>query len=142
MFDASTGERGAADEAGYVAEGTGENIFIVRDGVISTPPVSDGILEGITRDSILTLARDLGYATIEEPISRDQLYIADEVFVVGTAAEVMALREIAFRTIGDGKTGPVTRALQQEFDKLVMGRHARSAKWLAPVPAMDAATVR
>jgi branched-chain amino acid aminotransferase len=125
---------------GYVAECTGENLFVVRNKTIYTTERA-GILEGITRDSILTLARDLGYTTIEEPISRDQLYIADEVFVVGTAAEVVALREIDFRTIGDGKTGPVTRALQQEFDKLVTGRHARSAKWLAPVPAMDAATV-
>jgi branched-chain amino acid aminotransferase len=78
----------------------------------------------------------------EEPISRDQLYISDEVVVCGTAAEVIALREIDFRTIGDGKAGPVTRALQQEFDKLVSGRHARSGQWLAPVPAMDAAGVR
>ena len=126
---------------GYVAECTGENLFVVRDETIYTTERA-GILEGITRDSILTLARDLGYQTVEEPISRDQLYIADEVFVVGTAAEVVALREIDFRTIGDGKTGPVTRTLQQEFDKLVMGRHARSAKWLSSVPAMDAAAVR
>src|SRR5215471_9642654 len=115
---------------GYVAECTGENLFVVRNKVIYTTARA-GILEGITRDSILTLAGDLGFTTIEEPVSRDQLYIADEVFVVGTAAEVVGLREIDFRTIGDGKTGPVTRALQQEFDKLVAGRHARSAKWLA-----------
>jgi len=126
---------------GYVAECTGENLFVVRKGTIYTSSRA-GILEGITRDSILTLARDLGYATVEEPISRDQLYIADEVFVVGTAAEVVGLREIDFRTIGDGKTGPVTRALQHEFDKLVAGRHARSARWLAPVPAVDAAVAR
>jgi branched-chain amino acid aminotransferase len=126
---------------GFVAECTGENLFVVRNKVIYTTPRA-GILEGITRDSILTLARDLGFAVVEEPISRDQLYISDEVFVVGTAAEVVGLREIDFRTIGDGKTGPVTRALQQEFDKLVAGRHARSATWLAPVPAMDAAGVR
>jgi len=126
---------------GYVAECTGENLFIVRNGIISTTPRA-GILEGITRDSLLTLARDLGYEVIEEPISRDQLYIADEVFVCGTAAEVVALREIDFRTIGGGKTGPVTRALQQEFDKVVSGRHARSAEWFAPVPALDAAAVR
>jgi branched-chain amino acid aminotransferase len=134
---------------GYVAECTGENLFIVRNKdrahngkkTISTTPRA-GILEGITRDSLITLAHDLGYSVVEEPISRDQLYIADEVFVCGTAAEVVALREIDFRTIGDGKAGPVTRALQHEFDKLVNGRHARSAEWLAPVPALNAAAVQ
>ena len=130
---------------GYVAECTGENRFIVRnkqgEKTISTTPRA-GILEGITRDSLITLAHDLGYSVVEEPISRDQLYIADEVFVCGTAAEVVALREIDFRTIGDGKAGPVTRALQHEFDKLVNGRHARSAEWLAPVPALNAAAVQ
>ena len=119
---------------GYVAECTGENLFVARNGVIYTTPRA-GILEGITRDSLITLAGDLGYRVVEEPISRDQLYVADEVFVCGTAAEVIGLREIDFRTIGTGKSGPVTRALQQEFDKLVAGRHARSAAWFAPVPA-------
>jgi branched-chain amino acid aminotransferase len=134
---------------GYVAECTGENLFIVRNKdrgnndkkTISTTPRA-GILEGITRESLITLAHDLGYSVVEEPISRDQLYIADEVFVCGTAAEVVALREIDFRTIGDGKAGPITRALQHEFDKLVNGRHARSAEWLAPVPALNAAAVQ
>jgi len=140
-------QRAGFDEAimlgpdGYVAECTGENLFVVRNSVIYTTPRA-GILEGITRDSLLALAHDLGYTVVEEPISRDQLYISDEVFVSGTAAEVVGLREIDFRIIGDGNTGPVTRALQQEFDKLVAGQHPRSAKWLAPVPAMDAATVR
>ena len=122
---------------GYVAECTGENLFTVRNKIICTSPRA-GILEGITRDTLITLARDSGYSVIEEPISRDQLYIADEVFVCGTAAEVVALREIDFRVIGDGKAGPVTRALQQEFDRLVSGRHSRSAEWLAPVPARNA----
>jgi len=132
-------QRAGFDEAimlgpdGYVAECTGENLFVVRNNVIYTIPRA-GILEGITRDSLITLAHDLGYSVVEESISRDQLYIADEVFVCGTAAEVIALREIDFRTIGSGKTGPVTRALQQEFDRLVAGRHARSAAWFAPVP--------
>ncbi len=96
------------DPTGYVAECTGENIFVVRNCVIYTVPRAS-ILEGITRDSLITLAGDLGYTVVEEPISRDQLYIADEVFVCGTAAEVIGLREIDFRTIGSGKTGPVTR---------------------------------
>jgi branched-chain amino acid aminotransferase len=123
---------------GYVAECTGENLFVVRNKAIFTTPRS-GILEGITRDSLITLARDLGYSVVEEPISRDQLYIADEVFVCGTAAEVVALREIDFRMIGEGTTGPVTSALQREFDKVVSGKHARSAEWFAPVPALNAA---
>src|SRR6266853_1969795 len=148
-------QRAGFDEAimlgpdGYVAECTGENLFVVRrnardnvgNKIISTTPRA-GILEGITRDTLITLARDLGYSVVEEPISRDQLYIADEVFVCGTAAEVIALREIDFRVIGKGKAGPVTRALQKEFDKLVSGRHAKSAEWLAPVPAMNAAAVQ
>ena len=137
-------QRAGFDEAimldlqGYVAECTGENIFLVRNNVIYTP-ARGAILEGITRDSLLALARDLGHNVVEEPISRDQLYIADEVFVCGTAAEVVGLREIDFRAIGNGKTGPVTRALQVEFEKLSGGRHARSAEWLSPVPAFDAA---
>jgi branched-chain amino acid aminotransferase len=143
-------QRAGFDEAimlgpdGYVAECTGENLFLVRikDGnkVIYTSPRA-GILEGITRETLITLAQDLGYSVVEEPISRDQLYIADEVFVCGTAAEVVALREIDFRVIGDGKAGPVTHALQDQFHKLVGGRHVRSAAWLAPVPALDAAAV-
>jgi branched-chain amino acid aminotransferase len=139
-------KRAGFDEAimlgpdGYVAECTGENLFLVRNGIIYTSPRA-GILEGITRDSLIILAQDLGYSVIEEPISRDQLYIADEVFVCGTAAEVVALREIDFRVIGDGKAGPVTLAMQHEFDKLVNGRHVRSAAWFSPVPALKAATV-
>jgi branched-chain amino acid aminotransferase len=140
-------QRAGFDEAimlgpdGYVAECTGENLFLVRNRIIYTTPRA-GILEGITRDTLITLARDLDYSVVEEPISRDQLYIADEVFVCGTAAEVVALREIDFRIVGDGQAGPVTRALQQEFDKLVSGRHIRSGQWLAPVPALNAAAMR
>jgi branched-chain amino acid aminotransferase len=125
------------DPAGYVAECTGENLFVVRGQVIYTVPRSS-ILEGITRDSIITLAEDLGYRVAEEPISRDQLYISDEVFVSGTAAEVVAIREIDFRTVGNGKAGPVTRALQQEFEKLTSGKHRRSKEWLSHVPALTA----
>ena len=124
------------DPSGYVAECTGENIFVVRNDVIYTVP-RGSILEGITRDSLITIAGDLGYTVVEEPISRDQLYIADEVFVCGTAAEVIGLREIDFRTIGTGKTGPVTRNLQKAFDELTSGRHARSEQWFSAVPALD-----
>jgi branched-chain amino acid aminotransferase len=121
------------DPQGYVAECTGENIFLVRRGALVTPP-SAAILEGITRDSLMVLARALGLKVVEEPISRDQLYIADEVLVCGTAAEVIALREIDGRTIGSGKAGPVTRMLQQEFADTVHGRHSLSKVWLEHVP--------
>jgi branched-chain amino acid aminotransferase len=124
------------DPQGYVAECTGENIFVVRKNRIYTVP-RGSILEGITRDSLITLAEDAGYQVIEEPISRDQLYIADEVFVCGTAAEVVGLREIDFRVIGTGKTGPVTRIMQDAFERLTTGRHPRSAEWLSQVPALD-----
>jgi branched-chain amino acid aminotransferase len=120
------------DPQGYVAECTGENIFIVRKGVIYTPP-SMAILEGITRDTLITLARDFGYPVVEQPISRDQLYLADEVFVSGTAAECIGLREIDFRMIGDGVSGPITRTLQAAFHEVVHGKHPRSPEWLEHV---------
>ncbi len=114
---------------GYVAECTGENIFFVRNSRIVTPPLAD-ILEGITRDSIITIARDLGYEVLELPVSRDQLYTADEVFVCGTAAECISLREIDFRSIGEGKTGPVTSAIQKMFYSAIMARVPRYENWL------------
>jgi branched-chain amino acid aminotransferase len=117
------------DPEGYVAECTGENLLLVRDGVVYTTPRA-AILEGITRDTLLTLASDAGYQVVEERISRDQLYIADEVFVCGTAAEVIPVREIDFRLIGDGRPGPVTRALQQLFFATVHGQTERSRIWL------------
>jgi branched-chain amino acid aminotransferase len=120
------------DPQGYVAECTGENIFLVRKGKIYTPPATT-VLEGITRDALITIAQDLGFEVSEQMISRDQLYIADEVFVCGTAAEVNALREIDFRVIGNGKMGPVTRLIQTTFHQAVRGEHSRSAGWLDPV---------
>ncbi|HEY9075384.1 MAG TPA: branched-chain amino acid transaminase [Anaerolineaceae bacterium] len=116
------------DPQGYVAECTGENIFYVRKGMIYTPPLAT-VLEGITRDTLLAVAGSLGYIVVEEPVGRDQLYLADEVFVCGTAAEVIAIREIDFRIIGDGKMGPVTRALQQAYFDVVHGKHALSDGW-------------
>jgi branched-chain amino acid aminotransferase len=121
------------DPQGYVAECTGENLFVVRRNTIYTTPSAE-VLEGITRDSLIVLARELGYQVFEQPISRDQLYIADEVFVSGTAAEVIGLREIDFRKIADGVSGPVTRQLQKEFADVVHGRHKLSKQWLAHVP--------
>jgi branched-chain amino acid aminotransferase len=120
------------DPQGFVAECTGENLFLVRKGKIFTPPTAT-ILEGITRDALITLATDLGYVVIEMPISRDQLYIADEVFVCGTAAECTGVCEIDFRKIGEGKTGPVTRALQKVFFDTVHGKGSHSAEWLVYV---------
>lgn len=122
------------DPQGYVAECTGENIFLVRNGKILTPPTTS-ILEGITRDALITLAGDLGIAVSEQPISRDQLYISDEVFVCGTAAECIAVTEIDFRTIGNGKAGPVTHKMQKVFHDAIYGKHTRSAGWLDYVNA-------
>jgi branched-chain amino acid aminotransferase len=120
------------DPQGYVAECTGENLFVVRGTTIYTLHAA-AILEGITRDSVIAIARDLGHQVVEQPISRDQLYIADEVFVCGSAAEVIALREIDFRTIGAGKMGPVTRQIQQSYQLAIHGRDPKYAHWLAPV---------
>jgi branched-chain amino acid aminotransferase len=126
------------DPEGYVAECSGMNIFVVRNGVIYTPYRAT-ILEGITRDSVITIARDLGYEVVEEPVVRDQLYIADEVFVCGTAAEVTAVCEIDTRTIGEGRMGPVTRKIQQTFFKTVRGSGTRSSEWLDFIPVIEAA---
>ncbi|HVM71908.1 MAG TPA: branched-chain amino acid transaminase [Anaerolineales bacterium] len=120
------------DPQGYVAECTGENLFLVRNNKIISTQLAD-TLEGITRDSLITIARDLGYEVVEALVSRDQLYIADEVFVCGTAAECIGLSEIDFRKIGEGKTGPVTRALQKEFHAATRGKSPRYQDWLAYV---------
>jgi branched-chain amino acid aminotransferase len=120
------------DPQGYVAECSGENLFLVRHQKIYTPPLAT-VLEGITRDTAITLARDEGFEVIEQPVSRDMLYIADEVFVSGSAAELVAIREIDFRTIGSGKMGPVTRRLQEQFHAAIHGDHLRSSAWLENV---------
>lgn len=117
------------DAEGYVAECTGENLFVVRDGVIYTPPRAS-VLEGITRDTVMTLAADLGYAVVEERLSRDQLYIAGEAFICGTAAEVVPVTEIDFRAIGDGQPGPITQTIQNLYSDTVRGRAARSPGWV------------
>jgi branched-chain amino acid aminotransferase len=114
---------------GFVAECTGENIFVIHKGKILTPQSVD-ILEGITRESLITIARDMGYEVVETPISRDQLYVADEVFVCGTAAEVIGLSEIDFRKVGDGKTGPVTRSIQKVFHDVIRGKNPAYDDWL------------
>lgn len=116
------------DPQGYIAECTGENLFVVRHGKIITPSTAP-VLEGITRHSIHTIAQDLGYKVLEQPISRDQLYIADEVFVCGTAAECIGLSEIDFRKIGDGKTGPMTRKIQDVYHDAIHGKIAKYESW-------------
>ena len=122
------------DPEGYVAECTGENIFVVRRDVIVTPPAA-GILDGLTRQSVIALAGDAGYEVREGRLSRDDLYGGDEVFVCGTAAEVIGLCEIDFRTIGSGRSGPVTRVVQNAYADAVHGRDARSEEWLDYVEA-------
>jgi branched-chain amino acid aminotransferase len=117
------------DPQGYVAECTGENIFIARRGKLYTTPLAI-VLEGITRDSVITLAQDLGYEVLEGPVSRDQLYTADEVFVCGTAAECIGLREIDFRSIGEGTVGPITRAIQQRYRQAIYGKLRDYEHWL------------
>jgi branched-chain amino acid aminotransferase len=116
------------DPQGYIAECTGENLFMVRRGKLVTPSTAP-VLEGITRHTVHTIAKDLGYDVLEQPISRDQLYIADEVFVCGTAAECIGLSEIDFRKIGDGKTGPVTRAIQQVYHDAIRGKVPGYEQW-------------
>ncbi|MCQ3935772.1 MAG: branched chain amino acid aminotransferase [Chloroflexi bacterium] len=116
------------DPQGYVAECTGENLFVVRRGKIITPSTAP-VLEGITRHTIFTIAKDLGYEVLEQPISRDQLYNADEVFVCGTAAEVIGLSEIDFRRIGDGKSGRVTREIQNVYHEAIRGKVAKYETW-------------
>jgi branched-chain amino acid aminotransferase len=125
------------DPHGYVAECTGENIFIVNGGRIYTPPPG-AILEGLTRDTIVAVARDAGFSVEERALSRDDLYRADEVLVCGTAAEIIGIREVDFRRIGSGRTGPVTRQLQQLFHDVVVGEHPRSSAWLAYVEGPSA----
>jgi branched-chain amino acid aminotransferase len=120
------------DPEGYVAEGSGENFFMVRDGVIYTPELTS-CLEGITRDAVIQLADDCGYQVVEKRITRDEVYIADEAFFTGTAAEVLPIRELDARPVGDGSRGPITERLQNAFFDLVRGRDASRADWLTPV---------
>lgn len=120
------------DPQGYVAECSGENLFVVRKGKLYTTHTA-AILEGITRDSILTICGDLGLTVVEQPVSRDQLYVADELFVCGTAAECVAIREVDYRTIGSGKMGPITQKIQVAFHETVRGKGKHSAEWLAYV---------
>jgi branched-chain amino acid aminotransferase len=123
------------DDHGYVCEGTGENVYVVRDGVIATPGQGNAILDGITRRSIIQIARDLGYTIVERDVSRAELYLADEVFLSGTAAEVVPVREVDDHKVGTGEPGEITRVLQSAFDDAIHGRSERYREWLDVVQA-------
>lgn len=116
------------DHQGFVSEGPGENIFIIRDGVIYTPPTSASVLEGLTRDSIMKIARDLGYSLFEQNIVRSDLYLADEIFFTGTAAEIVPIREVDNRFIGE--PGSITQTLQNKFYAIVKGKEEKYLDWL------------
>jgi len=132
----------ALDKAGYVSEGSGENIFVVRDGRIHTPPLGASVLPGITRDSVLTLARELDIPVVETLVPREMLYIADEVFFSGTAAEITPIRSVDRIRVGKGRRGPVAEALQKEFFALVNGTKPDRHGWLSPVHAGQTAALK
>jgi branched-chain amino acid aminotransferase len=124
----------ALDANGYVSEGSGENVFVVRNGVLQTAPLGNSVLPGITRDSILQIARDLGIAVLEQGIPREMLYISDEAFFTGTAAEITAIRSVDKISVGTGVAGPITKAIQREFYGIVRGEKEDRFGWLTGVP--------
>jgi branched-chain amino acid aminotransferase len=132
------------DDHGHVCEGTGENIYVVRDGEIATPGQHNSILDGITRRSLIQIARDLGYTVVERAVARAEMYLADEVFLSGTAAELVPVREIDDHTIGAGEPGEITRVLQTAYEDAIRGRSERYREWLdivdVPAPKAQAAT--
>jgi branched-chain amino acid aminotransferase len=121
------------DASGFVSEGAGENIFVVKDGVVYTPDLSAGALNGITRNTVLHICRDLGLELVQKRITRDEVYISDEVFFTGTAAEVTPIREIDRIEIGSGSRGPITEKIQSAFFDIVNGRNPKYAHWLSKV---------
>ena len=127
------------DVQGYVAEGSGENLFLVRDGVVYTSPIASAILGGITRNSVMTIARDLGYEVREQVLPREMLYMSDEIFFTGTAVEVTPIRSVDQIPVGAGKPGPMTRAIQEQYMGIVQGRLPDRHGWLTMVP--EAATL-
>ncbi len=124
----------ALDSTGYVSEGSGENIFIIRDGKMLTPPLGASVLPGITRDTVVTIAKSLGIEIVEGLIPREMLYIADEIFFSGTAVEITPIRSVDRIKVGKGKRGPVTEKIQKEFFGIVEGKIADRYNWLTPVP--------
>jgi branched-chain amino acid aminotransferase len=124
----------ALDTNGYVSEGSGENIFVVRNGVLITAPLGNSVLPGITRDSVMRIARELAIPMVEQCIPRELLYIADELFFSGTAAEVTPIRSVDKISVGKGVVGPITKAIQKEFYAIIRGEKADRFNWLTPVP--------
>jgi branched-chain amino acid aminotransferase len=124
----------ALDANGYVSEGSGENVFIVRNGTLQTAPLGNSVLPGITRDSVMQIARDLGIPVVEQVIPREMLYIADEAFFTGTAAEVTAIRSVDKINVGKGVVGPITRTVQKEFYAIIRGEKTDRFGWLTAVP--------
>jgi branched-chain amino acid aminotransferase len=123
----------ALDTQGNLSEGSGQNVFIVRDGIIFTPPIGNSVLSGITRDSVITIARDSGFEVREQTLPREMLYIADEVFFVGTAVEVTPIRSVDKVKVGRGRRGPITADLQEKFFQIVKGEAPDPYGWLQPV---------
>jgi len=131
VVDAGYQEAIMLDPQGYVAEGSGENIFMVRRGQLITPPLSGAILGGITRDTVITLSRELNLEVVERQISRDELYVAQEIFLTGTAAEVTPVREVDDRMIGAGARGPLTHRIQERFFSLVRAKEVQHPEWFS-----------
>jgi branched-chain amino acid aminotransferase len=129
----------ALDVFGYVSEGSGENVFVVRNGVLYTPPLGGSILPGITRDSVMTIARDLGYCVEEELIPREMLYVADELFLVGTAVEITPVRSVDRIVVGEGRRGPITEAIQRRFLQVVSCEAPDTHGWLTFVQSHETA---
>lgn len=133
------GEGIALDESGLLSEGSGQNLFLVRDNIIYTPSIASSVLQGITRDTVLTMARDLGYTVKEQPLPREFLYLADEAFFCGTAVEITPIRSVDKIDVGTGRRGPITEALQKRFFGIIKGELPDTHNWLAPVQAGVAA---
>jgi branched-chain amino acid aminotransferase len=129
----------ALDESGLISEGSGQNLFLVRDNVVYTPSLTSSILQGITRDTVVALAHDLGFEVREQPLPREFLYMADEAFFCGTAVEITPIRSIDKITVGKGRRGPVTAALQERFFGIVRGERPDEHNWLTPVGSPVAA---
>jgi len=141
--------RGGFDEAlvlnndGHLAEGSAENVFMLRNGVLNTPPVTDNILEGITRRTVIELAQaELGLEVMERPIDRTEVYLCDELFLTGTAAQITAVTRVDFRDIGTGEMGPITRQLREIYEKIVRGQDSKYAHWIEAVYESESVAVK
>ncbi|HVD08732.1 MAG TPA: branched-chain amino acid transaminase [Nitrososphaeraceae archaeon] len=120
------------DKKGRVSEASGENLFVVRNGKLHTPQLSDSILEGITRNTAIIIAKELGYKVVERPISRTELYLAEEIFLTGTAAEIIAITKIDGTVVGDGKEGMITKSIRENYERIVIGKSKKFMGWLTP----------